>query len=434
MATDEYKHLTETDNGNGLSESDVMCGVCYELLILPTTLRCGHNFCRPCLANWYLASKKTECPVCRQSYQEKPEVNNLLRTLIEKSFKAEAAERKQKCLTDETKTLLEEYDKAMTPATGQGGTRNIHVNWNRNRNRNAADFCSGILFTFGIVVIVYLVYYWRNIDDGLLIRKNVVQWTTEDVYQWLSDLGTWAEPYKENFLNNTVDGHLLLAINENTLKTVLNVSEPLHQAAILSAIDSLRATGMKLPSTLWEYKAIHPGYALFLLYGIKDYPRLTMLYLYWFDYYNMFLPLVHFTCPEEQEEYFNNLNLYEPLSTSQQIEFSTKMIFLPYFLVGKFTWEFLSIHYWTSRFILANCLALTVIEAAGVRWLMSSGNWRDIKSIVSSHSKGIFGMIVCVIFWPIIPNFICDFFFYVALYFSPYTNCEKLYKILMGRL
>ena len=34
-----------------------------------------------------------------------------------------------------------------------------------------------------------------------------------------------------------------------------------------------------------------------------------MLYLYFFEYYNMFLPFVHFTCPEEQEEYVTNLNI-----------------------------------------------------------------------------------------------------------------------------
>jgi len=69
----------EPKNDKSLSQSDVNCGVCYELLILPTTLRCGHNFCRHCLAKWYFASKKTECPICRQVYQEKPAVNNLVR-------------------------------------------------------------------------------------------------------------------------------------------------------------------------------------------------------------------------------------------------------------------------------------------------------------------------------------------------------------------
>ena len=47
------------------------------------------------------------------------------------------------------------------------------------------------------------------------------------------------------------------------------------------------------------FQSLHPGYALFLLFGIKDYPRLTFMYLYLFDYYNMFMPFVHRTCSEE---------------------------------------------------------------------------------------------------------------------------------------
>lgn len=422
----------EPENEKSLSQSDFNCGVCYELLILPTTLRCGHNFCRHCLAKWYFASKKTECPICRQVYQEKPAVNNLVRSLIEKSFKDVVTERTERCLTKEANKLIDEYNKTMSQAQ-QRGANNFQFNWNRNRNRNGADFCSGFLFMLGIVTILYLVWFWRNIDDGLLIKKNVIQWTTEDVHSWLSELGRWTEPYRENLLNSTVDGRLLLVIDETGLESMLHVSKPLHQAAIMSAIEGLRGTGMKLPSTLWEYKSLHPGYALFLLYGIKDYPRLTMLYLYFFEYYNMFLPFVHFTCPEEQEEYVTNLNIFEPISRSQEIEISTKMFFLPYLLVGQFAWEFLSLHYWTSRFVLVNCLALTIIEAAGVRWLMSGG-LRDIAPLVKSHIKGVMIMVICIMLWPLIPNFICDFFFYVALYFTPYTNCEKLYKTLRGRL
>ncbi|XP_052069767.1 bifunctional apoptosis regulator-like [Mytilus californianus] len=420
---DEWE--TVADFENDLEQSDVNCGVCYDILIFPTTLRCGHNFCRPCLAQWFSTSKKKECPVCRQQYREKPEINSLIRTLTEKAFKEKIEERKSTIMTSEMKKLVEQYDKAMTVTVP---SNSINFNWERNRNRNGADFCSGILCMLGIVTIIYLVWYWRNTDDDLLTKKHVRQWTVEDVNAWLSSM-PWTESYRDNFINKSIDGRLLVALNEEGLTSILNISVPLHKAAILTAIDSLRETGMKHPSDLWEYKSIHPGYALFLLYGIKDYPRLTILYFYWYDYYNMFLPFVHFTCPAE--EYVTNLSMYEPLSTNQKIEFFTKLVFLPYFLVAQFTWEFLSVHFWTSRFILVNCLALTVIEAANVRWLMSGG-WRDTMQVLKSHGKGVLGMVVCIIVWPIVPNWICDFFFYVALYFSPYSNLEKLYKIMKG--
>lgn len=58
--------------------------------------------------------------------------------------------------------------------------------------------------------------------------------------------------------------------------------------------------------------------------------------------------------------------------------------------------------------------------------------YRDTMQMLKSHGKGVLTMVLCIIVWPIVPNWICDFFFYVALYFSPYSNLEKLYKIMKG--
>ena len=51
--------------------------------------------------------------------------------------------------------------------------------------------------------IGYLVWYWRNIDDGLLINKKVMYWTPDDVHMWLSSM-PWTESYRDNFLHNTI--------------------------------------------------------------------------------------------------------------------------------------------------------------------------------------------------------------------------------------
>ena len=44
-------------------------------------------------------------------------------------------------------------------------------------------------------------------------------------------------------------------------------------------------------------QALHPGWALFLLYGLKDFPRTMFLYLYLFEYETMFVPFIHVVCP-----------------------------------------------------------------------------------------------------------------------------------------
>ena len=52
-----------------------------------------------------------------------------------------------------------------------------------------------------------------------------------------------------------------------------------------------------------------------------------------------------------------------PLTSGQWAEFLPKSIMMPYWLIAEFTWDWTDIHYWTSRFILVNCLISTLLEA-----------------------------------------------------------------------
>lgn len=62
-----------------LSENEFSCHCCYDILVNPTTLTCGHNFCRHCLALWWESSHKNECPECREKWEGFPKINILLR-------------------------------------------------------------------------------------------------------------------------------------------------------------------------------------------------------------------------------------------------------------------------------------------------------------------------------------------------------------------
>lgn len=62
-----------------LSDHDLSCHCCYEILVDPTTLTCGHNICRHCLALWRESSHKNECPECREKWEGFPKVNIVLR-------------------------------------------------------------------------------------------------------------------------------------------------------------------------------------------------------------------------------------------------------------------------------------------------------------------------------------------------------------------
>lgn len=80
---DNPPHFSESPQSNPsttiLSEHEVSCHCCYDILVNPTTLTCGHNFCRHCLALWWESSHKNECPECREKWEGFPKINILLR-------------------------------------------------------------------------------------------------------------------------------------------------------------------------------------------------------------------------------------------------------------------------------------------------------------------------------------------------------------------
>nr|XP_021523682.1 bifunctional apoptosis regulator [Aotus nancymaae] len=292
--------------GPQISVSEFSCHCCYDILVNPTTLNCGHSFCRHCLALWWASSKKTECPECREKWEGFPKVNILLRLLL--------------TLTEE------EFSKS---------------------------------------------------------------------------------PY-----------------------TIENSS---HRRAILMELERVKALGVKPPQNLWEYKAVNPGRSLFLLYALKSSPRLGLLYLYLFDYTDTFLPFIHTICPLQEDSSRENiitklLDLKEP-TWKQWREFLVKYSFLPYQLIAEFAWDWLEVHYWTSRFLIINAMLLSVLELFSFWRIWSRSELKTVPQRMWSHfwkvsTQGLF----VAMFWPLIPQFVCNCLFYWALYFNPIINIDLVVK------
>uniref|UniRef100_A0A8C0Q501 Bifunctional apoptosis regulator n=2 Tax=Canis lupus familiaris TaxID=9615 RepID=A0A8C0Q501_CANLF len=289
-----------------ISVSEFSCHCCYDILVNPTTLNCGHSFCRHCLALWWASSKKTECPECREKWEGFPKVNILLRLLL--------------TLTEE------EFSRA---------------------------------------------------------------------------------PY-----------------------TIENSS---HRRAILLELERVKALGVKPPQNLWEYKAVNPGRSLFLLYALKSSPRLGLLYLYLFDYTDTFLPFIHTICPLQEDSPGEDiltklLDLREP-TWKQWREFLVKYSFLPYQLIAEFAWDWLEVHYWTSRFLIVNAMLLSVLELFSFWRIWSRSELKTVPQRMWSHfwkvsTQGLF----VAMFWPLIPQFVCNCLFYWALYFNPIINIDLVVK------
>ncbi|XP_063555705.1 bifunctional apoptosis regulator isoform X3 [Gorilla gorilla gorilla] len=334
-------------------------------------------------------------------------------------------------------------------------------NTGRANQQRGGGFFSGVLTALTGVAVVLLVYHWssRESEHDLLVHKAVAKWTAEEVVLWLEQLGPWASLYRERFLSERVNGRLLLTLTEEEFsKTPYTIENSSHRRAILMELERVKALGVKPPQNLWEYKmefcschpgwsamarsqltansasqAVNPGRSLFLLYALKSSPRLSLLYLYLFDYTDTFLPFIHTICPLQEDSSGEDivtklLDLKEP-TWKQWREFLVKYSFLPYQLIAEFAWDWLEVHYWTSRFLIINAMLLSVLELFSFWRIWSRSELKTVPQRMWSHfwkvsTQGLF----VAMFWPLIPQFVCNCLFYWALYFNPIINIDLVVK------
>ncbi|XP_077979598.1 bifunctional apoptosis regulator-like [Glandiceps talaboti] len=409
-----------------MSETTFQCGCCYELMVQPTTLNCGHSFCRLCLARWWKSSKDTTCPGCRQPWRGFPRINIIMRTTLEKLFPITVTVRRGQLNDPDNRKLLEEFETYGKELQGDGS------------RKSSGGFCSGVVFSMVVVLLLVLVWGLRD-DDTILVKKPVIKWTPEEVADWIAEMGSWSRDnlYPEMFLANRINGRLLLGITEEDLKAPpFSIEMGLYRRAIIHELKTVKELGVKPPKDLWEFKAMDEGKSIFLAYSLKDFPRIAMAYFYVFDYKDIFLPFLHGTCPVPANESIPEespvINESNDPTVEQWIEFLPKYLFFPYFLIAQFAWSWIDNHAMTCWFVIINCVLLTFMEAALVRWLWRHG-LRSIPRAIRRHVLAMLGTAILVFLWPVIPFFICDALFYWALYLSPIMNLEKLYKVLKRR-
>ncbi|KAG8014606.1 Bifunctional apoptosis regulator [Nibea albiflora] len=393
-----------------LSELELSCHCCYEILVDPTTLTCGHNFCRHCLARWWETSCKNECPECREKWEGFPKVNIVLRDAVYKLFGKDVQRRKAEIQADPKISRTLQGFQSYGDNLGRSRT---------NQHKGAGFFFSGVLTALTCVAVMVLVYHWSSgvVDQhDPLISKPVSHWTPEEVVTWLDHLGPWAQHYREPFQQENVNGRLLLMLgDEELLKPPYSIENQAHRRAVLAELDRVKALGVKPPHNLWEYKAANAGKSLFLLYALKNSPRLTLFYLYLFDYSETFLPFLHTCCP-----------------AISPIDHSVESSFLNTQLIAEFAWDWLAVHYWTSRFIIVNTMLLSVLEGCALWRLLTRATIRSLPQKMWSHLwKMLSQGFAFALLWPFVPQFVCNCLFYWALYFSPIVNIDLVVQQLI---
>ncbi|KAK7884074.1 hypothetical protein WMY93_027197 [Mugilogobius chulae] len=56
------------------SEEQFLCSICLEIFTAPVTTPCGHNFCDVCINKHWNSSRQYNCPVCKQDFSSRPQI------------------------------------------------------------------------------------------------------------------------------------------------------------------------------------------------------------------------------------------------------------------------------------------------------------------------------------------------------------------------
>ncbi|XP_068185676.1 zinc-binding protein A33-like [Antennarius striatus] len=71
-----------------LSEEQLQCPICLDLLTQPVSTPCGHNFCRDCIEGYWQSAHLSHCPVCKQRFDRLPQFKiNILISEVLSQFK-----------------------------------------------------------------------------------------------------------------------------------------------------------------------------------------------------------------------------------------------------------------------------------------------------------------------------------------------------------
>ncbi|XP_019853147.1 PREDICTED: bifunctional apoptosis regulator-like [Amphimedon queenslandica] len=458
---------------------DVMsCGVCFQLLLDPVTLNCGHSFCLVCLAQLWNVSRNSSllCPMCRQPWAEPggrlPSVNVMLREVLEQTFPEKIKERRG-ALSPEEFNLIVQYNQGSAQRPGMGsGRERRQVNMHAIICIFMTVLCSIFLLVFFAVSIsLWLV---GGVGDHYM-RKPVLHWTNDDVMEWFEGLGdTVIKDSREIFESEKFDGRHLLRLTDNSLKEYGLSSETSRNSLLLS-IEQLKEKQRALPRNFHEFMEANKEDTVLILLTYKVFPRLTFGYLYLFRYYTIFLPVVQvqlldrekedtplLTSDEEnikeiedeskrpeliqmmdqrktetEKEEVEDGKSYDgdsrDISSTQLIAIFLEILLVPHLVVAMYTLTGLQSEPFLSLIILFHCIVATLREVKNLRNKLRTRPAHGQTSIWSWIKTGLFNCLFYIILL-MIGQTICFLFPYPLLTFTFYVLIfQTLYSLLHRR-
>ncbi|XP_070785876.1 E3 ubiquitin-protein ligase TRIM39-like [Enoplosus armatus] len=67
---------TQTDRNMASVPTEVQfrCCICLDVYTDPVSIPCGHNFCLDCIVSFWDTKDKSECPLCKETFKQRPEL------------------------------------------------------------------------------------------------------------------------------------------------------------------------------------------------------------------------------------------------------------------------------------------------------------------------------------------------------------------------
>ncbi|XP_062451290.1 bifunctional apoptosis regulator-like isoform X2 [Rhea pennata] len=349
------------------------------VLVSSHTLNSGDNTCQPCLCLWWMNSEANHALECRPSEprqelgdpsQVSPRLHQAMETLSHDNTVGRGMARKR---SDTAHNVLHKH----------GNGQKVSQQW-------------GWLF-LGILT-------------SLVTVSNIPH-----IHIWIEN----KQPVQDPLV------HLKSPCPAESTSYSLDNSS--HKETFLMELKNVQLE--KQHYSLWEYKAAKPKPTPFLLHALSTSPRLGILYIYYFDYTETFLPFIHTVCPvQEHGVDAHKLSDLKPPTWKQWRKLLFKLM-LAYQLVAEFAWNWLGIHYWTSWFLVINAMLLSLLELLSIWNIWSRKELQTIPRRACKHfwhvsTQGLLGAIL----WHLIPLFIWKYAFYWKLYCSPIINFHKIVK------
>ena len=449
---------------------DCECMICYELLLDPVSLHCGHTFCQLCVAKLCYNNNNgvyatLQCPVCKKPCPTVSSVNIQLRNIIESRHPQLTMQRRAD-MSEDDRTLVMSVLRSKQAETHHHAGQLLH---NNRAQLVVSPFtigaCIVLMLLFGIcVVMVTVTSVMNTADSGNFLTKSITLWGPEDVGEWVDGLGEWAHNYREIFIRQKINGPLLLLLRDQKDLHTLGIDQGFPSAGFLEAIEELRQHEYHRPRNFQEYKAAHLKRVLTLALCYKMWPRITFISTYLFNYRDVFVPTLkpHVLAlmggrVQEGEQYLESqmqpddnsateaggepVQLEEgtaaaaavtkertkrkqvvegEMTIGQQLVILAAILLVPHVLVGCFAWSWTGVHPYICTAIIIHCMVSSWRELRTITMHSSTRLPETFKSALSGLIRNGCGFAATSLAMSVmcffIPNFICEILFYFILW------------------